>query len=109
MGLVTAPDTARRGSLTPQAAVLVAEWPGVAEAALRRCSGQAPAEVLRIAEAEVDSTLPYAGFVPPVAGLFPIAVPDEEAVLKSHVSVLEEQLAAVKARLGEIEDTKTTE
>ncbi|MCE5199596.1 MAG: DUF5320 domain-containing protein [Armatimonadota bacterium] len=52
---------------------------------------------------------PYAGFVPPVAGVFPVGVPDEETVLKSHVSALEEQLAAVKARLGEIEDTKTAE
>lgn len=51
----------------------------------------------------------YAGFVPPVAGVFPAAVPDEEAVLKSHVSVLEDQLAAVKARLDEIGNAKTAE
>jgi len=50
--------------------------------------------------------MPYAGFVSPVAGVFPTAAPDEETVLKSHVSALEEQLAAVKARLGEIEDDK---
>jgi hypothetical protein len=36
-------------------------------------------------------------------------VPDEETVLKSHLSVLEEQLAAVKARLGEIEGAKTAD
>jgi hypothetical protein len=47
--------------------------------------------------------------VPPVAAVFPTAVPDEETALKSHLSVLEEQLAAVKARLGEIEDVKTSE
>jgi len=39
--------------------------------------------------------------------LFPTAAPDEETVLKSHVSALEEQLAAVKERLGEIEDAKS--
>ncbi len=52
---------------------------------------------------------PYAGFVPPVAGAYPAAAPDEETVLKSHVSVLEEQLAAVKGRLQELEDAKTAE
>lgn len=44
------------------------------------------------------------GFVAPVAGVFPTAVPDEKTALKSHLSVLEEQLAVVKAHLGEIED-----
>lgn len=52
---------------------------------------------------------PYAGFVPPVAGVFPDAELDEETALKSHLSVLEEQLTAVKARLDEIEKTKATE
>jgi hypothetical protein len=52
---------------------------------------------------------PYTGFVPPVDEIIRSAAPDEETVLKSHASVLEEQLAAVKARLGEIEDAKTSE
>lgn len=51
----------------------------------------------------------YAGFAPPVPGTFPSAAPDEEIVLKSHLSVLEEQLAAVRARLDEIEETKTSD
>jgi hypothetical protein len=38
-----------------------------------------------------------------------MAVPDEETVLKSQLSAIEQQLAAVKARLGEIEDAKTSE
>lgn len=50
------------------------------------------------------------GFSPPYAGVVPqAAMPDEQMALKSHLSVLEEQLAAVKARLGEIEDAKTSE
>ena len=51
----------------------------------------------------------YAGFAPPGAGVFTPPALDEEATLKAHLSALEEQLAAVKVRLGEIEDTKTAE
>lgn len=50
---------------------------------------------------------PYAGFVPPVAGAYPAAALDEETGLKAHVSALEQQLEAVKARLVEIEESKT--
>jgi hypothetical protein len=47
--------------------------------------------------------------VPPAAGAFSAAAPDEAAVLKSQASFLEDQLAAVKARLGEIEDENTAD
>ncbi len=52
---------------------------------------------------------PYAGFVPPAGVPFPAVAPDEATALKSHLSVLEEQLAAVKARLGEIEEAETAD
>lgn len=46
------------------------------------------------------------GFAAPARGMAPVAAPDEETVLKSQLSMLEEQLAAVKMRLDEIEDSK---
>ena len=51
----------------------------------------------------------YGGFVPPVAGGFAATAPDEETALKSSVSALEQQLAAVKARLSEIEISKDSD
>jgi hypothetical protein len=47
--------------------------------------------------------------MPPVAGVFPTARPDEKTILKSHLSALEEQLAAIKTRLDEIEDVNAVE
>jgi len=52
---------------------------------------------------------PYAGFVPPAAPVYSIPIPDEETLLKSQLPLLEERLAAVKARLEEIEKSKTAE
>jgi len=50
----------------------------------------------------------FGGFVPPFAPAF-AAAPDEETVLKSQLSALEDQLAAIKARLGEIGEEKASE
>lgn len=53
--------------------------------------------------------VPYAGFVPPAAPAYSVPIPDEETLLKSQLPLLEERLAAVKARLEEIEKSKTAE
>ena len=47
------------------------------------------------------------GFFPGFAGVVPPAAVNEETVLKSQVTALEQQLAALKARLGEIEKDST--
>lgn len=49
------------------------------------------------------------GFMPPFVGAPPMAMQDEETVLKSQVSALEQQLASIKARLSEIEQDDTAD